>query len=187
MLATQIFAVADASGEAFVSLYGDGGFAFIDVDGAMTLYTYEWKNNMPFYPHEDRRRFIDFHGGYSAPVFIQRSYQLTPEGEIAVALETELSAENGCNGVTFQLNLIKQRTALICLFSDGIEQVDKMTTVEAVQGLTAFKNLSGEFVKRRLIRFDHNSKKNGSGPVDDLAMAVIAVDHEQETVDAPSD
>ena len=57
-----------------------------------------------------------------------------------------------------------------------------MTMIEAVQALTAFKTLGGDFVKRRLIRFDRDSKRNGSGPVDDLAVAVIAVEHEEPEI-----
>ena len=183
MLATQLFAVVDQNGKGFVSVYGDGAIAIIDVEGGMTIHSYEWSRNMPFYPHEDRQKFIAHHGGKDALALTQRSLQITPDGEITMDADFVFSVEGGTNGITLFFdvkdNNFDNKTAFVCLFSDGVQQVDKMTMIEAVKALTAFKTLGGDFVKRRLIRFDRDSKRNGTGPVDDLAVAVVAIDHEE--------
>ena len=60
-------------------------------------------------------------------------------------------------------------------------QADGMNWQDAVLDLLAFKNLNGEFAKRRMIRFIKDSKKNDKkGPLDDISFAVIRIDGGEE-------
>jgi hypothetical protein len=191
LLATQLIAVVEPSGNCFVSVYGDGTVAFVDRDGGITAYTYEWAKNTPFYRHEDRRQFIALHGGNDVLALSQTSYQINPVGETTLTLETTLTVENGCKGITFINNVFDMNTALICLFTDGVmqigrtepnAQVERIEQIEVLRNLIAFKNLSGEFVKRRLIRFLRDCRTKGVGPLDDLGYAVIAIEQENDDV-----
>lgn len=188
LLATQLFAVVEPSGKCFVSVYGDGAVAFVDHEGGICAHIFEWQRNFPFYPHEDRRRFVELHGGVDSPSLTQTAYTISPQGEVTLSLETTLTAGHGCNGVTFFSDVAKdKKTALVCLFSDGVMQVgrvdpkseiEKIEPLEVVRRLVAFKGLAGEFSKRRMIRFLKECRDIGVGPLDDLGYAVIAVEHE---------
>lgn len=179
MLATQLFAIVEPSGKCSISIYGDGAIAFVNTDGEMTIHTFEWKNNFPFYPHEDRRRFIEVHGGKDELSLTQTIYSLLPNGTIDFKADRTFTCEAGCNGISFITDVITQKTAFVCLFSDGYAQVDKTDQLDVIRSLVAFKTVAGTFVKRRLIRFARDSKHDGAaGPLDDMGMAVIAIDHE---------
>lgn len=178
LLATQLFAVVEPSGHAFVSIYGDGAIATVDDEGAIDVMIYAWDLNTPFYPHQDRNLFIEAQGGNDNPSFTQKMFKLLPNGEVINSVEQRLTTEEGMNGVTWFSDLPREKVRLLCLFSDGIMQVDKMSVVDVIRNVLAFKNLSGEFVKRRLIRFLKDSKQLGVGPLDDLSVAVIKIDSE---------
>lgn len=186
LLATQLVAVVEPSGRCFVSVHGDGAVAFVALDGAITLHTFEWKNNLPFYPHENRGHFIEVQGGIDSPAFSKTTYLINPDGKVETTVENVMSVGAGCEGVTFYTDL---DTGLVCLFTDGINQlgrvdpkgeVEKIDPIEVVRRLVAFKGLAGEFVKRRMIRFLKECRDIGVAPIDDLGYAVIAIDHEAE-------
>jgi hypothetical protein len=68
----------------------------------------------------------------------------------------------------------------IALFSDGVTQVDGMDWRDVVAELLSFKSTEGDFVKRRMNRFLKDCQKHGKGPVDDISMACIHIDHEDD-------
>ncbi len=180
MMATQLYAVVDNTGHASLSVYGDGAMVLVSRTGIITAYVYEWARNAPFYPFQDRKIFTECQGGSNTRSLLETFYQIDAAGEALVAVEHPFSTEDGCNGIKLLIDVEKTDTALICLFTDGIQQVDNMSLFDTLRGLVGFKTLSGEFVKRRLIRFLNDSKKAGLGPIDDLGVAVIAIDREEE-------
>ncbi|MBR1034034.1 hypothetical protein, partial [Bradyrhizobium liaoningense] len=66
----------------------------------------------------------------------------------------------------------------IAVFSDGVTQVDGMDWRDVVTALMSFKSTGGAFVKRRMLRFLKDCQAHGKGPIDDIAMACIHIDHE---------
>ncbi len=182
MLATHLFVVVNEENRAAFSVYGDGAVVVVSKTGIINAYLYEWAQNMPFYSHQDRARFIDAHGGPKTKALLETYHQIAPDGEIKVTVEHPFSTEQGCNGVCFDIDIKATDTALICLFTDGIKQVDNMDLFDALRSLVGFKTFDGSFVKRRLIRFLADSKKIGCGPLDDLGVAVIAIENEEHII-----
>ena len=74
--------------------------------------------------------------------------------------------------------------SMIGIFSDGIEQVsnrkEALPWFECAAQLTSFKNLAGQFLVRRAMRFMRNMSKSSYVPLDDLSGAVLIFDHNQE-------
>jgi serine/threonine protein phosphatase PrpC len=68
----------------------------------------------------------------------------------------------------------------IALFSDGVTQVDGVDWEDAVVELLSYKGTAGEFVKRRMIRAIKDWQKIGKGPTDDIACAVIGIEHGEQ-------
>lgn len=65
---------------------------------------------------------------------------------------------------------------LAVVFSDGPEQIDGFTPIEAIYELTNFKNYTSDFAWRRLLRFEQNLKKDNKFCHDDLSMVVYKRD-----------
>lgn len=178
LLATQLFAYATPTGDISVSVFGDGLVAFVLKSGRIRVHKFEWANNLPFYVHEDRERFLKFQGGLEERGLSETIYEFDDTTEVPDTTTLHIQNKDGCAGINLLVNAETDDIALVALLSDGVLQVDKMNELEVLRSLLGFKNLTGFFVKRRLIRFLESSKKIGSGPFDDLSLAVMVVDPE---------
>ncbi len=61
----------------------------------------------------------------------------------------------------------------IAVASDGVFSFQGINCNDVCQALTAFKNKSGEFVKRRMIRAMQDYAKDGHAPYDDVSLASV--------------
>lgn len=181
LLATQLVAVVDNEGKAFTHVQGDGAVAIVRQDGSALVSLYTWDLNMPWYPHYERGQFIQAHGGWDSPALCQTDFSFAPDGKLENMREISFTAKNGVNGITSYLDVTnRNKISLIVLLSDGISLIDKMPVTEVMRSLLGFKSLSGEFVKRRLNRFIKDCRTTGVGPLDDLSVAAIAIEHEPD-------
>lgn len=172
LLATCLLASArPAAG--FLRMQGDGVVALKLTNGQIVMHRLDWNNNTPFYPAYlmDRESEIAFFRAHGGP------------HEDALTIETVLedgshcymkSATEGSHGILFQFNTVDVEFA--ALFSDGVTQIDGVDWKDAVREFLNFKNLTGEFVKRRAMRALKDMRDRGRGPVDDFSMAVIRVE-----------
>lgn len=185
MLATSSYVFLSPFG-GLVHLRGDGAIAIVNRTGLMNLYSYNWNKNMPFYPayaDDNCARFIKEHGGELAmPALNVEHWQKKP-GEVIVKLEENaMSIYEGILGVshTFTAKEVWNEIAFVAVFTDGVSQVastvggsEILPWQDVVQQLIAFKNLNGDFAKRRIISYLKELRKKNIGPLDDIGYAVV--------------
>ena len=187
MLATCVFAVLSPSG-GFIHLQGDGVFALKFKMGHIMMFRYDWAENAPAYPvyaEDNYSNFITFQGGdLEANKLKCELWDYVPDiglRDINVGFNqlgaTECSLGEGISGNTFFITEEHLNGGLefITVFSDGVTQIEGQDWKQAVIDLLAFKNVEGEFAKRRMIRHIKDSQKVGKGPIDDIAYSVIRV------------
>ena len=184
MLATCLYACFTPE-EGLISIQGDGAVAKVYKDGSIKLVSYQWENNTPIYPVyavDDYKSFISAHRGNPNSKSLKlesRTYNSLGDMEIN---QSSLSTDEAVGGVIEELFAEEiANLSFITLFTDGVMQVDGINWEDAAMQLLAFKNLNGEFAKRRMIRFIKDSKSNGrKGPLDDISFAVIRIAGEEE-------
>ncbi|USN92445.1 MAG: protein phosphatase 2C domain-containing protein [Candidatus Nomurabacteria bacterium] len=181
LLATCLWAVVHKN-EVVINVTGDGVVA-LEFEAGMIIKTFSWQKNMPYYPAYRiggmDEPFTENHSDNLAPLTIIESVIVTPGGDVQLTnnvVTKGVSVREGMRGIVYTESIIN--TALgnlrtVALFSDGIEQIDQIETVSAVKALLSFKSVSGQFAVRRMNRFLQDVKKQGRGPIDDIAYAVI--------------
>lgn len=87
------------------------------------------------------------------------------------------SLSRGVHGITISISRddLENEIDFIAVFSDGVTQIEGIDWKEAVKIFMAFKNTTGEFLKRRVIRGIKGFQKDGKGPFDDVSCAVVHV------------
>lgn len=185
LLATCAYAqLAETGG--FIHLLGDGAFALKYRDGSMLLQRFTWNNNMPVYAayaDDAYQGFIDAHGrDLTATPLRQEEYEYCPGLGYIQTQDTLLTLAHGIRGITIPLTetQIRNRLEYVAVFSDGVDQVEGMDWKDAIIKLLSFKNTTGEFAKRRMIRFIKESQETGKGPLDDISYAVIHITRGEE-------
>jgi len=179
MLATCLYTYISAEG-GIVHVQGDGVVAIKYRDGTIRMSNLEWSNNMPFYPayrNSSLQQFIDAHGGDLCKKKLrEEAWMIVPDGEDFPYDLNEYSLSRGLGGVTFEINHKElEKIEFIAVFSDGVTQIDGLDWKDAVTNFLSFKNTTGAFAKRRMIRGIKDSQKNGKGPFDDISYAVVRV------------
>jgi len=178
MLATCNFACVSADA-GFIHVEGDGVFAVKCLDGSVAITRVEWPKNMPFYPaYRDcnSAQFIQAHGGdLDAPIICVERWHMPAPVSSPFVEERYLSLRDGMAGLHFPLTEI-DHIEMVAIFTDGISQIDGVDWKDAVCMFMGFKNVAGNFVKRRMNRGIVEAMKLGRGPLDDLAQAVIRMD-----------
>lgn len=178
MLATCAYVMhLDDSAEVLARLVGDGVIASVDVSGNILMEKFEWNGNMPFYRiyrHVGIERFLENHGGREAlAVSILTHARLDgvpQEQEDWCDVDTAIAGH--------RRTIDTRGSPFVAVFSDGVTQVDGMDWRDVVAELMSFKSTEGDFVKRRMNRFLKDCLKHGKGPIDDISMACIHVQHE---------
>jgi hypothetical protein len=180
LLATCLCASITQSG-GFVHVRGDGVIAWRTRHGSIYMMRFDWPGNMPFYPAYSQDNFVSFvdaHGGdLDAPTLMTQLWSWMPDVGFEQVDNNVITLEQGITGVTqiFSGEQVCNELAFVAAFTDGVTQVDGMDWKDAVVQLFAFKNVAGEFAKRRMIRMIKDSKLVGHGPLDDIAYAVVRV------------
>lgn len=187
MLATCVYAFMTPDG-GYISLQGDGVIAVKDLWGNVYVSKIEWMENMPFYPayaQNGLNGFITAHGGDLKATRLKREdFHRTQSGSVIETGNSNLSLQEGINGINLFFDPAKMKEIeFIALFSDGVTQIDGIDWKEAVADFLAFKNVTGEFAKRRMIRGVKDSQKKGRGPLDDISYAVIRIEDGKKSED----
>lgn len=190
MLATCVYVYLTEEFGA-ICIQGDGVVAVKFRNGSLVSHKFEWAKNAPFYiaySDADAKVYVEnIHGGKKEDAVMSQSTIVTnSEGKVVEEFFEETSFDESKKGKIIRLT---KETLLeidfIAVFSDGITQIGKLTSSEfepwseAVSDFLAFKNFEGEFAKRRMIRELRNLEKNSLGPVDDIAYAVVRIDHDE--------
>lgn len=175
MLATCVFASVTPNSGRF-TIYGDGVVATQGIDGTIRMTKIEWANNLPYYlayslNFVDELAFFEAHGGMAQAAVTVEDCTYSYNGMVTAA--------GGAQGIVMSFDIATTRFAAV--FSDGVTQIDGVDWKDAVREFLQFRTTGGEFVKRRMMFGLKQMKANGSkGPVDDIACAVIHVEHDNE-------
>ncbi len=177
MLATCLYARVTPD-DSFVLAYGDGIIAHKEVGGKIYLSQLEWMDNRPFYSAysgEHLLNFIQDHGGdVNAKRLLLKKWEYIPNNGFHHIADQEFTLGEGMEGIRVHLEELEEIDC-IAIFSDGAAEIDGLDWKEAVVQLLAFKTVEGEFAKRRMMRVIKDAQKNGRGPMDDIAYAVIRI------------
>lgn len=180
MLATCVYAYLSPA-TSFVHLQGDGVVAVRWRDGSLWMFRYEWESNTPFYPAyaiDGRNEFVRSHGGDIAALRVARTTCIVDSAGFPFSLAAQqYTLEQGIRGITVTLDGDIDDIDLVAVFTDGVTQISGVDWRDAVQSLLAFKSTGGEFAKRRMIRYVNDLRRDGGGPTDDIAYAVVRVEH----------
>ena len=183
MLATCLYLLATPK-KVVMHIAGDGVMAVKYRNGEIVLRNFEWAKNMPYYPIYQNgllEQFIQAHGNDQDEKHLkEQRWFIDQSGDFYLCFEQNHSIRIGVQGLTIAFSPEEMaKIAFLAVFSDGVTQVDGVSTPEVVRRLLSFKNLAGVFAKRRMIRFIKNAQKNGRGPIDDISMAVIGLEKEE--------
>lgn len=172
-----------------VCMQGDGVAVIIYADGAMDVHNVEWKGQMadgsivgaPLYPSyspSDIEAFlVQFHGGnalVNRP--IHEKWTVSADGVWTLAESVPHVFSESMDGIVIPVDPVRFASGsvrFVGVFSDGALQVDGVSWQDAVKNLVTFKTLEGAFLTRRMMRQIKEWKKNGDGPLDDIAGAVV--------------
>lgn len=177
MLATVGY-VAIVKNHLCVRLIGDGVIAAKHSRGVV-MTRVDWDQNMPLYrayADDDYAGFVMAHGGDRAAEVVKVTRHA--RGDVAPATDKIIPQPLYAMLSGFTDRLDVRDFNFVAVFSDGVTQVDGMDWRDVVTELMSFKSAEGAFVKRRMLRFLKDCQKHGRGPIDDIAMACIHIDHE---------
>lgn len=169
--ATLLFAITDGK-KIKIRAYGDGFIIFQLVNGDVEFYKISYESNAPYYlsyllNKEDREKYMDVFG---RPKLIQHYVNM------------KLMSTKMCDPLEdFELDIdIKEKNIKTCsLSSDGIDSymchVTPIDCTSVVSNFISFKNLSGDFVKRRLKAYARECIKNNIKHDDDISLSSIII------------
>lgn len=181
LLATCLYACLTPLG-GLICVQGDGVIAKVYRNGSISLAAYQWDNNTPLYPAyaaDNYKGFIKTHGGDPDSPSLKVEHRRYDGGDVQTNLQG-IGLGEAIKGISQEISGDEaSELSFLSVFTDGVMQVEGMTWQDVVLQLLAFKNVEGEFAKRRMIRFIKDSKKDDrKGPLDDISYAVMRVDHE---------
>ena len=183
LLATSLYGYFSPQG-GIVHVRGDGVIAFLHTDGLLELRRYEWNQNMPLYPayfEDNFTAFANAHRLEEDRALTEETWTYRAARGFYCSARLARSVKAGIHGVTTNLERsMMNEVAFIAVLTDGVTQVEGIDWKDAVVSLMSFKSVAGSFAKRRMIRFIKDAQKNGKGPLDDIAYAVIRVEKEEE-------
>jgi hypothetical protein len=176
MLATCGY-VATLRNHLAVRLIGDGVIAAKKKNGDLIATRVDWADNTPLYrayADDHFERFIAAHGGRDAMAMTVTRHIRRGDARDDKVIPQALYESLRGFGDAMSLRDFE----FVAVFSDGVTQVDGVDWRDAVAELMAFKSSEGAFVKRRMLRFLKDCQAHGKGPVDDISMACIHINHE---------
>ena len=181
MLATCVYAYFTKQG-GFVHVEGDGVVGFRYLNGNTRMHRYDWAGNTPFYPAydgEDLAAFIAAHGSdLQAERLTSQESLHNSGGELLYGVSARYSLRQGLAGIHLNVSPEEMRELeYVAVFTDGVTQISGIPWQNAVLEFLSFKNTMGEFAKRRMIRGIKDFQKKGFEPLDDIAYAVIGINH----------
>lgn len=186
MLATSFYAYITPDG-GFISLHGDGVVALKYQNGNIQMSRYEWADETPFYPVYNEpslmNGFIQLHGGDLDAIRLTEEVWLY-NGQFTKQDSRELTLAQGITGIDTPVSKesLLEGLEFIAIFSDGITRINGIDWKEAVVKFLAFKNTTGAFAKRRMIRVINDHKKGGGKILDDISYAVVGVEIKESEV-----
>jgi len=167
--ATLVFAILSADrSEVLVCALGDGGFAY-QYEGKPLVTTYfEYKQNAPYYL------------SYGLTAFGEEDYVTAFKDNGRTKWCSDSVIMHCAKTVPYCTILPRKDLRFITVMSDGASSYinestgARLLSHSAMQHLSEYKNLKGEFVSRRLLSFHRSNKLETVVHQDDIAVAGIS-------------
>jgi hypothetical protein len=158
-----------SEGALWTKAFGDGVVAIRDMDGDLWIYEYVYPSGYPEYV------------SYQFDSDRQTLWQLATNADLIVNVFVNGARFDDTSYCSQVVRKALCDTSSIAVFSDGVESCtdkegNKISAIDVVTELMAFKNIQGEFVTRRMTRFLKDCEKREWSHYDDLSMAAIVVD-----------
>jgi hypothetical protein len=170
----------------YTKMYGDGNIMFKNTDGQCEQINHSYSDNTPYYLSYQ----LDYmrNKAYGTSIVLSRTTTKFPD---ITHLETIKLPYND----SYESVRPIAEVQMVSLFSDGIESfryspkapnyselIKHKQSIETpiywVCEMTEYKNVNGEFVKRRMKRIGVDNMKNYIEHYDDVSVATIWVNHE---------
>lgn len=163
--ATLLGAFADNKWACTAS-YGDGSHIVcrrVGTERIIEIEHIDFLANVPPYPvyltdENLQRAFVNYQGN------TKRVMRWTSKGEFEERMGGEPS---------HILVYPADEVEFVAVVSDGVSSFGDIGCFEVIQAFTAFRNYTGEFVKRRMMRALDEYQKSQHVPSDDVSMAVV--------------
>lgn len=177
LLATRVYALYDKR-KVFAAVEGDGVIAWKNKENHVFMLRYDWAENTPCYPSygaDNFALFKEIQGSLKNQGLTEAYWKWSIESGFELICERLLSIDEAVAGVTklFSESEVNNLSFLL-VASDGVTQVDEVDWKEVVVEILSFKSVTGQFLKRRLIRMHKEWMKKSVKPLDDIAVACIS-------------
>lgn len=154
-----------------ISLLGDGCIYYETMAGEANILIVSFNRNYPFYiSYLFKQSVFENWDSLEGNDLKIEHYKLI--GNEWVIVPTTIPINTLYLTITHSIDEIN----VAAVFSDGPEQCDGLTTIEAITELTNFKNYNPDFAWRRLKRFEETRHKQGLYNQDDISMVVYKRD-----------
>lgn len=187
LYATSLLIRADAE---FLKAHvlGDGVVAYKNSNGIICVHKYEWDKGAPYYPIYYPQDFVNqvCEGDWDAYAATRESWFFIQSlDEWVFHEQVKMTAREGIIGFTTSWKeslQFQSSQEFLAIFSDGVTQIKDVDWKDAVFQFLDFKNTTGQFVKRRMMK-----ALKTMTPLDDISCAVLRIsadaDNEDDTVD----
>jgi hypothetical protein len=173
--ATLLLAISDGK-ETKVYAYGDGCIMVKHRDGHVSGFRIEYTEGAPYYLTYslDDGRGDGYFNEFKQKVVIHEINMIN--GETVEPFLPRYYDVNGSYNIT---NWTFKDIEWITLISDGVMTYEKMGDFskipfeKVINGISGYKNFSGYFVERRMLKFKRECLKEGVGHYDDIGVSAI--------------
>lgn len=162
----------------FVSIYGDGAFFVSQRDFNYEIISVNWDQNAPPYLN-----YFNDPERYKALIDSKQAGKVVTEmgdsfDSVKSVLSHEITIEDSLYGrVSYVYS--SEDVLFISAMTDGIEQIGSLPKFDAACKFNDFKNVTGNFVKRRAIKVLKDLGKENHFPKDDFSIATMYFDRDQ--------
>jgi len=184
LCSTLIVSIMDKT-RANVFMYGDGAVAVKYCNGDFLRYKVEYESGAPYYLiySSNKEDDILYASNYGNTKTIKTKWDTPKDKDIVINTETisRYDFEHYQNTCFSFLN-----PEVVSVMSDGVNSfrgfvdgdnlsltLEPVDTIKVVDRMTNFKNFHGQFVNRRMKRFNKNCTKDGWSHYDDVSIASI--------------
>jgi Protein phosphatase 2C len=185
LYATSLLIRADAE-SLKAHVLGDGVVAYKNSNGIICVHKYEWDKGVPYYPIYYPQDFVNqvCEGDWDAPAATRESWFFMHD-EWVFLERVKMTAKEGIIGfsTSWKESLqLQSSQEFLAVFSDGVTQIKDVDWKDAVFQFLDFKNTTGQFVKRRMMK-----ALKTMTPLDDISCAVLRISPDADNEDDADD
>jgi len=179
-LDSTIIVMFEFKGNIYTYFYGDGHLFLRHKGGSFTSHAFQYKHNAPYYLsyNLDLKRMTDYQ------LLMSEEYNKSFTHTVIEGCNSNDFIENNYyenynSLMPFIINIEKSDIEYIGIASDGVESFckngDKKNAHSILTEFVAFKNVKGEFVKRRCKKAIKSEIKDGWKHYDDISFGAFVI------------